>query len=385
MGTSRGSGGAETHMATLASALSERGDTVSAVIAPESPIEGWLAGTGVRVLHGIFVNAGDPRGFMAVARAIRREHPDWIVGGFSKEYWPLAALAHAARVPLALFKHVDFPMRAQTRRFIPRLAARFIVVSEAMRRSFVARGVPAEQMDVLPNPIDTRHFRSDAEARERMRGELGYGPGDVVAGYLGRFSSEKGIWSLADALDAAMSRAPALRALWAGNGPDEGRLRERLAASPHAVRHTLLPFTPDVVPTLSALDVLALPSLIAESFGRIAAEAQACGVPVLGSRIGGIPEAIQGGVTGLLVPPGDTSAWSDALVGLAVDPGERRRMAAAGPRFVREHFDARVVAEAFRRLLLQPRGPAAAPSAGRDRAGRGRGRTPLGAAGSGGD
>ena len=85
----------------------------------------------------------------------------------------------------------------------------------------------------------------------------------------------------------------------------------------------------------------------------MAAEAEACGLPVLASRIGGIPEAVAEGVTAALLPPGDAGAWADALVALAAEPERRRRMGEAGPALVRARFAAPVVAERFRELLAR--------------------------------
>jgi glycosyltransferase involved in cell wall biosynthesis len=350
------------------------------VVKRGSTMEHWLSGGAVQLEHGTFRNAGDPRGVLAVRRAIRRHRPHWLVGSFSKEYWPLLLLGRSAGLPVALFKHMDFPMRPLTKRWVPLLADPFIVVSDAMRRSFIRRGIPPGVLHVLPNPIDTRRFRATPALRTRTRHTLGFADGDVVVGYLGRLSPEKGIHVLADALEQAMPRSPALHALWLGAGPDENKLRRRLAASPFAGRHVLGPFISDPVAAYAALDVLVLPSTIAESFGRVAAEAEACGVPVLGSRIGGIPEAVVEGETALLLPPGDIAAWADGLVRIVGDAVLRRRLGAAGPRLVSERFAAPIVAQQFRELLrsraqangqapeeaLQPRGAAEiAASSGR--------------------
>ncbi len=353
--TGAGGGGTETHFETLARTLADAGDEVTAVVRPGSIMETRLAGSAVRIAHGRFRNSGDPRGILAVAAAIRRVRPDWIVGSLSTEYWPLLALGGLFGVPVALFKHMDFPMKPLTRRFVPRLARPFIVVSEAMHRSFIARGIPAELLRVLPNPIEVEEYGAARTLRAQARQALGFTDDDVVIGYLGRMSPEKGIYVLADALERAMPRSPALRALWVGGGPDETALRARLAASPHAARHLLRPFEEDVIPVYAALDVVALPSLIAESFGRVAAEAEASGLPVLASRIGGIPEAVEEGVTAELLPPGAADAWAEALVALAADPARRRRMGEAGPGVVRTRFSARAVADQFRALLADER------------------------------
>jgi glycosyltransferase involved in cell wall biosynthesis len=102
---------------------------------------------------------------------------------------------------------------------------------------------------------------------------------------------------------------------------------------------------------LVAMDVLAFPSIRRESFGRVAAEAQACGVPVVASNDGGIPETIRAGESGLLVPPGDIPAWTSAILQLVNDASLRARMGAAGRAQACERFAAPRIAEAFGRLL----------------------------------
>jgi glycosyltransferase involved in cell wall biosynthesis len=103
------------------------------------------------------------------------------------------------------------------------------------------------------------------------------------------------------------------------------------------------------------MDVVTLPSIGPETFGRVLVEAQACGVPVLGSRNGGIPETMEDGVTGHLLPPGDAVAWEAAILRLADDDPARRRMGRLGREFVERVFDARIVAAEFGRMLAAGR------------------------------
>jgi glycosyltransferase involved in cell wall biosynthesis len=88
-----------------------------------------------------------------------------------------------------------------------------------------------------------------------------------------------------------------------------------------------------------------------ETFGRVSVEAQACGVPVLCSNNGGIPETLQPGVTGLLLPPGDVAAWRDAILELASNPLLRTQMITSGRYWVEHNFSAEVIAQQFVELL----------------------------------
>lgn len=161
---------------------------------------------------------------------------------------------------------------------------------------------------VIPLGIDPSRFRPDAAAPGRA-GE----PSRVVVGYAGRLVPEKGLGVLLDAL--ALDERLHLRI--AGAGPMEAELRAHAAAGGLATRIEFLgPLGTDELPGFyRSLDVLALPSLPisnwTEQFGRVAVEAMACGVPVVSSDAGALPEVVGG--AGLVVPTADAAALAAAL------------------------------------------------------------------------
>ena len=104
-------------------------------------------------------------------------------------------------------------------------------------------------------------------------------------------------------------------------------------------------------PYIAAMDMLAIPSVESETFGRVSIEAQASGIPVLCSDIGGIPETLSPGVTGLLLPAGDIPAWRDAIIALAGDNNLRTKMAEQGRDWVAQQFSAPVIGSQFVKLL----------------------------------
>jgi len=351
VGTNRGGGGTESHFVTLARTMHEAGHSVAAVVYKGAPIHTGLQGSGVQIYTGVFRNAFDPRGFRSVWRACKQFQPDWIVGSFSKEYWPLAILAKLRGVKLAIFKHMDFAMRPATNYFIPRLADRFVVISEFMARRFIARGLPANRIQVLYNPLNLEYFKPDPELRKITRESLGYADADIVLGYIGAMHADKGIMQLADAVNQAMLQQPGLKALWLGDGPAAYELMTRINGGGFATRHGIHQWAADVRPYIAALDMLAIPSVESETFGRVSIEAQASGVPVLCSNIGGIPETLSRDVTGLLLPPGDIPAWRDAIITLAGDELLRKKMAIQGPEWVARQFSAPVIGLQFQKLL----------------------------------
>jgi glycosyltransferase involved in cell wall biosynthesis len=168
-----------------------------------------------------------------------------------------------------------------------------------------------------------------------------------VLGYFGRMSDGKGIFTLLEAASVAMRDEPKLRCLWVGDGPDAKALRERVATDAAlAHRHHFTGWTEDVHPFYNAISMLAFPSKRPETFGRVAVEAQACGIPVLGSDIGGVPETIQAGSTGLLLEPANVNAWYKGISSL-INPTTRETMGHAAQAYVTANFSMPVIADAF--------------------------------------
>jgi len=192
------------------------------------------------------------------------------------------------------------------------------------------RGWRALPHRVIPPAIDLERFTASDRDRDSARGELGFGPDDCVVGFAGRFVPEKGHATLTAALDRI--EAP-WRALIVGGGADQPALQAW--ASRHGGRVKLLTDVGHAVMPryLNAMDVLALPSRTTrrwrEQFGRVIAEAMACGVAVAGSDSGEIPYVV--GDAGVIVPEdAGLAGWVQALDGLVRSPARRRELAARG-------------------------------------------------------
>jgi glycosyltransferase involved in cell wall biosynthesis len=346
VGTNPEHTGAATHFVALIQAMAEAGHAVEVVAYPQGLIAQELARSAIAIRPGKFRNAFDVRGYAAVIAAARRSKPDWLVGNFGKEYWPLIVTGRLLGIPVALFRHRNPPMKRLSARWVPRLAQRFYAVSRYARQAYLDRGTPPASVRVLYNPVNMQLCCPDPQQRAAIRGALGIDDDAIVLGYAGRMHGGKGIFSLFDAASAAMEREPRLHCLWLGDGSGVPELRERIAAQGTAARHHLVGWVHAVQPYYSAMSFLAFPSLAPETFGRVSVEAQAAAIPVLGSNVGGIPETMNPGVTGLLLPPGELEAWRDAIVQMC-DPARREPMGVAARAFVREHFSTAVIAEAF--------------------------------------
>lgn len=350
VGTNREKTGAATHFVALAQALVEAGHEVGVVTSPGGLIEQELAHAGVQLHRATFRNAFNLRGYARVLAVARQSGPDWLVGNFGKEYWPLIVIGRLLRIPVALFRHRVPPMKRLSGYLLPRLAQRFFAVSNHARQAYLERGVPPERVQVLYNPVNMALCQRDPGTRRAILHTLGVADDAIVLGYCGRMHHGKGIFTLFEAVTAAMAQEPRLHCLWLGTGPEAQVLRDRVAAHPMANRHHFPGWINDVHPWYSAMSMLAFPSIAPETFGRASVEAQAAGIPVLASDVGGVPETLNPGVTGVLLPPGDVGAWRAAILDLC-DASRRLPMGAAAQAYVREHFSTSVIAAEFVRTL----------------------------------
>jgi glycosyltransferase involved in cell wall biosynthesis len=190
-------------------------------------------------------------------------------------------------------------------------------------------GIPEARLMILGNGIDLERFDPDRvpdPAVQAARAEMGAaGPGDVVVGVIGRLVREKGYPELFAAAECLRARGLPIRV--AAIGPEQADKADGLTADDlaHATAAGVrfLGERQDVVPYYRAMDVLVLASH-REGFPRAPMEASAMGVPVVATDIRGCRQAVEPGVTGLLVPVRDAAALADAIAALVVD-GERRR------------------------------------------------------------
>ncbi|ADB74896.1 glycosyltransferase [Geodermatophilus obscurus] len=197
-----------------------------------------------------------------------------------------------------------------------RRADAVVVLTDRTAAALAADGVPAERVSTIPSGFDPRLFAgSSPDAFPSARRPR--------IGYVGRLAPQKRADRLVEAF--GRMREPASLVV-VGDGPDRERVHALAAGHPRVhlsgfVEHTAVPAV------LASLDVLVLPSAY-EEMGSVLTEALASGLPVVASDVGGIPEVVHHGVTGLLVPPGDVDALAAALDRLAADAGLRARLAA---------------------------------------------------------
>jgi alpha-maltose-1-phosphate synthase len=213
-------------------------------------------------------------------------------------------------------------------------AAAVVAVSEGMRADVLAAypAIAPGRVRVIRNGIDTSEYTPDPGTDVLAR--HGVDPGRPSVVFVGRITRQKGLPVL---LKAAQQLDPAAQLVLCAGQPDTAELAAEvteLVAGLQATRSGVV-WLPEMLPQreviqlLSHATVFACPSLY-EPLGIVNLEAMACGTAVVASRVGGIPEVVSDGETGLLVPPDDPAALADALDALLGDPGRADAMGRAG-------------------------------------------------------
>lgn len=190
---------------------------------------------------------------------------------------------------------------------VGRLTNHFIAVSHYMRRRWTDAGVPADRITVIGNGVRAEEYPSGGAAELRQaRADLGIAPDGFVLLYYGRIAPEKGVDVLLEAWRRLAPRNGTLLLVGVDEfGPDRELIRTLQANQPPGCRWA--PVQKDVTPYLHAADVVVLPAVWQEPFGRVVIEAMATGRPVVASRVGGIQETLSGEFASMLVEPGDSA------------------------------------------------------------------------------
>ncbi len=264
--------------------------------------------------------------------------------------WALATAALTrAGVVCHLPNYLEESLGRQ-RRFYAKHVRAFVAASSFACDRWIAKGLPTERVHRVPNGVDAFDYpfggRSEQEsARER----LDLPPDAFVALFVGRCVEDKGVHVLLEAwrllgLDPDRGRLVVVGPVWPPAYGD--RLRELATAS---VEYR--PMTADVVTPMHAADVVAVPSIWDEPFGRVVVEGLATGRPVVASRTGGIPEILTGELSTFLVERGDPEALADRLSSLIGWRDAAPSLAETCVAHVREHFSLADVVDRLERVL----------------------------------
>jgi L-malate glycosyltransferase len=226
-------------------------------------------------------------------------------------------------------------------KMVCRLADGVVVNAEAIKTGLIAEGYPADRLIVLPNGIQCPPLRT-AAAKRATRRALGV-PGDgPLVGVVARMARPKGLEYFVEAAHAVLERVPDARFVMVGDTRVDPEYRDQLKRLSDRLglqdRLFFTGFRSDIPDIVSALAVSVLPSIGGEGLSNSLLESMAAAVPTVATSIGGNPEVVVDGVTGLLVPPKDSAALARAVCRILESPRLAASMGQAARRRVLECF-----------------------------------------------
>ncbi|HEY3346394.1 MAG TPA: glycosyltransferase family 4 protein [Nitrospirota bacterium] len=290
--------------------------------AKEAGIEVFEVGMGKA---GMFV------GTLKLARIIKDAGVDIVNTHSSRDSWMGSAAGRLTGRKVIRSRHISSEIKTDpgTRLVYGPLCDAIITTGESIKAMLIdGLGLPAEKIVSIPTGIKLDSF--DGSGREKVRREFGIPDSSPVIGIAATLRSWKGHIYILNAMAGILKAYPDARLMIVGEGPFRDRNIEpelrRLSLGDAVI---MAGHRDDIPEVIAAFDIAVMASYASEGIPQFALQAMATGLPLIGTTVGGIPEVLQDGVTGLLIPPKDSMAISGAVLKMLSDPAMMRAMGEA--------------------------------------------------------
>jgi len=349
----------------LCAALSQRGwEMIIGHNQPNKPLADEFRRARASVVGWDTKNRFDLGAVTRLAGMIHRQRIDLIHShGRRYDFWGTMA-ACLCRRPIVITRHTPLieVYSPGIRRnaylvadsFALQLASTIVVPTGGGHQALVAQGISSEKIRVIPNGIDLNRF-SPGEVDPEVRAVLGLSPSATVIGTLATLHAHKGQDVLLQAAQIVLKCLPDVYFLLVGGGPMRDRLVSQASELGVQKRVIFAGERQHISQILKCLTLLVIPSL-REGLPMVLLEAMMSGVPVVATNVGGIPEVIEPGVTGILVPPGNHQALAQGILTALEDKARLARIGAEALRVARKRFSLAQMAgkyeEVYEQLLL---------------------------------
>jgi glycosyltransferase involved in cell wall biosynthesis len=243
-----------------------------------------------------------------------------------------------AGVPVIHSRRQDNPESRLAVALKYRLHDRVIAISEAIGQILLSEGLPADKLRCVPDAVEITP-RVDHPDQAWFRKTFEIPEGAPVLGVVAQLIERKGHAVLLEAMPKILAQIPETRVLFFGKGPLDDTLKSAIGEKGLEPRVMLAGFREDLERVLPCLDIVVHPAH-REGMGVSLLQASLAEVPIVATAVGGIPEAVKDGVTGVLVPSKDPGRLADAILQLLKDPERRHQLGRAGRQLVENGFSA---------------------------------------------
>jgi glycosyltransferase involved in cell wall biosynthesis len=332
---SPGLGGQEVRTLNEARWTVERGWRVLVAGQPDGRLMERARAAGLETAPLRMTGPADLRALVGLVRLIRRERVSLVHTHSSIDAWLGGTAARLCRVPVVRTRHVSIAIRRGLNPVYRWLADRVITSGEAIRRLVLDVGVPPERVIAIPAGVNLESFPFGARAPETAR-ELGLG--HPVIGSVAMFRGSKGHPQLLQAFAMVREKRPGATLLLVGDGIRRTWVEQLAREAKLSDAVVFTGFRPDVPALLATMDCFAQASTRTEGVPQALLQAFATGVPVVASRIGGIPEVVADGTTGLLVESESVESLAAGIERVLDDPDGAAQRARAARALVEARF-----------------------------------------------
>jgi glycosyltransferase involved in cell wall biosynthesis len=247
-----------------------------------------------------------------------------------------ALAARSRGVPAVITRRVDNPEPALVARVKYRFYSRIVTISEGIRRVLLSEGIPKDRIVCVPSGVDHQRYRQPCDRRWFQR-EFDLLPTHRTIAMIAQFIPRKGHRLLIEAARQILVSCPDARFLLFGKGPLEKDIQRLCEHNRIADKVIFGGFRDDLERILPCLDLLVHPAEM-EGLGVSLLQAAAAGIPIIASRVGGIPEIVLDGLNGYLVEVGDIGAMTDRVRKILTEPATAKRLGSAGLKMVQSRF-----------------------------------------------
>jgi len=256
--------------------------------------------------------------------------------------------ARLEKTPAVVTRRVDNPERAWVVRFKYSLYDHVVTISEGVRSVLLSEGLNPGKTTLIHSAVDLDRYRYPGD-REWFYREFGLEPGSMAIGTVAQFIPRKGHRGIIDAAPMILEKHPKARFLFFGQGPLKEELLSVCMKSGLENIIRFPGFRKDLDRIFPCLDILLHPASM-EGLGVSLLQAAASEVPLIGARAGGIPEIVQDGINGYLIPHDDSAAIVTAVLSLIGDPDKRRRFGREGRRIAESFFSIDAMVDGYKRV-----------------------------------
>jgi len=322
---------------------------VTLVCQPGSGLAARGRATGLPVVTVPMPKSFDPLALARLTWLLRRLGTEVLVTHSSRDGWLGGIAGRLAGVGgIVRMRHVSTPVSSgwMSRVLYTRLADLLVTTGETLRATLAEQmGLPEYRTASVPTGVDITVFRPPSpEERVRTRAQFGWADGCPVVGKAAVQRSWKGYHHFIDAAALVNRRHPKVRFLAAGGG-NFSRRQEQASSLGLEQVFTFAGHRDDMPRVLGALDIVVQASTGSEGVPQALMQAMAVGRPVVATDVGSVSELVRHRETGLLVPPGDSSALAEAIVSLIEQPELARRLAENGRRLAESEYSAELMAD----------------------------------------